>query len=132
MNNLPEELIEMISDYTVGDKKYWKYNYRDCVIDMKMHLLEFDEDTDDITEEGGEFQCNSKDYIYMLHENLNIDTTKIHGEHYWERLWAYQWWRCKQCRKGGAMLWFSMLANTEGREKIRKERIQNGIFCPPE
>jgi hypothetical protein len=93
MNNLPEEIIEIIHDYTVGTKKHWKYNYRDCVIDMNMHLLVLDDDAPDIEEIDPEFfECNYKYYHYLIRENLKIEQYGTWGEDLWQRRWISAGW----------------------------------------
>ena len=95
MNNLPGELIEIIRDYTVGDK-HWKYNYRDCIKDFN-DMLKFDEDADDIADvDALVSECNSNDFWFMLSENLTI----FRVGHVLEN--EAEWWlrRLRALRKG--------------------------------
>ena len=109
MNNLPEELIEIIHDYTVGTSNYWKKEYDYIMEDYDDKCIVYDQDipqmkfrnyvfvrrgykgvtNDRFTPTPGYYKVNDVDFDFLIYWNKGIihDINKYHDFEYEKREW---------------------------------------------
>tara|TARA_R110000822_G_scaffold88958_1_gene205808 strand:- start:175 stop:585 length:411 start_codon:yes stop_codon:yes gene_type:complete len=105
MNNLPlpEELIEIIRDYAVGDKKYWKEEYYWIMQNYDDKCIVYDQDVsqmkfrsyvyvsrdalprcrdDRYTPTPGYYKVNNDDFDFLKYWNKGICFVEIKYDHF--------------------------------------------------
>jgi len=111
MNNLPEELIEIIRDYAVGDTEYWKDQYDWIMLEYNDKCIVYDQDVSNMkfrsylyvsrdaetrfnnnryTPTPGYYKVNNDDFDFLIYWNKGIiqDINKYHDFE-----WESQAWR---------------------------------------
>ena len=99
MNNLPlpEELIEIIRDYAVGDTEYWKTHYDGVEADIYENCIILDNDKPNLTPDNwrmaDDYRCNYLFSQHQIKENLKISQYEDWGISLWQRR---QWQQCPE------------------------------------
>jgi len=117
MNNLPEELKELILDFAVGDREYWKEEYDEIMQDYDDMCIVYDQDVSQMkfrsyvfvrpgfkgnindrwTPKPGYYKVNNDDFDFLKYWNKGISYAHNKYQYF---LYEKREWRSKGLCRG--------------------------------